>query len=219
MKPKSPIVQRNWAYANTMRIVNSQVKLDIEQGRKIKLNLGGGLSKKKGFYSLDVLDLNGIDIIADLNEPLDLLPDNCVDYVYSNHVFEHVQNLIPLLREIFRITTRDGTIETIVPHFSNPFYYSDPTHVRFFGLYSMYYFVDRNKQPARRKVPHFYSDVRFEIKSMRIDFFEQGIKGRIIAKFLSKIINRNIRWQHFFERRLSFLLHAQQIRYVMRPDK
>jgi hypothetical protein len=30
-------------------------------------------------------------------------------------------------------------IEIIVPHFSNPHYYSDPTHVRFFGLYTMSY--------------------------------------------------------------------------------
>ena len=202
-----------------MRIINSQVKEDIEHGKKIKLDLGGGLSKKKGFYSLDALELNGIDIIADLNEPLDLLPDNCVDYVYSNHVLEHIQNLISVLGEIFRITTRDGTIEIIVPHFSNPFYYSDPTHVRFFGLYSMYYFVDPNKQPTVRRVPHFYSDLRFEIKSIQIDFFEQGIEDKIIAKFLSKIINRNMRWQHFFEKRLSFLLHAEQIRYIMKPDK
>jgi ubiquinone/menaquinone biosynthesis C-methylase UbiE len=163
--------------------------------------------------------LDGVDIVADLNEPLDLIPDNCVEYVFSQHALEHVQHLLPLLREIFRITKHDGFIEIIVPHFSNPYYYSDPTHVRFYGLYSMYYFVDESKQHAIRKVPSFYSDVRFDIESVRIEFYQLSMIDKLVVPFLSRLVNRNIQWQNFYERRLSSLFHAWQLRFHMRPDK
>ena len=202
-----------------MRIVNLQVEKDIEQGKPIKLDLGSGRSARRGFYSVDHLELDGVDIVADLNETLDLLPDNCVEYVFSQHALEHVQHLLPLLREIFRVTKPNGFIEVIVPHFSNPYYYSDPTHIRFFGLYSMYYFVQSSKQHAIRKVPSFYSDARFDIESVRIEFYQLSKIDKLVVPFLSRLVNRNIHWQDFYERRLSSLFHAWQLRFLMRPDK
>jgi len=142
-----------------------------------------------------------------------------VEHVHSRHTLEHVENLLPLMREIHRITRSDGVVEITVPHFSNVYGFSDPTHVRFFGLHSMSYFAAPEDQPAARKVPAFYTDARFRIESIRIDFYRSGLADKVIGGLLSRLINRHIRLQDFYERRLSGLFHAWQVRYVLRPVK
>src|SRR5256885_7931217 len=67
----------------------------------------------------------------------------------SPTLFRSVQQLVPLLAELHRVARAAARLEFIVPHFSNPRYYSDPTHIRFFGLYTFYYFCDDADQPAR----------------------------------------------------------------------
>jgi hypothetical protein len=40
-----------------------------------------------------------------------------------------------------------------------------------------------------------------------------------LSPFFSRIVNLGVAWQDFYERRLSHLYHAWQIRYLMKPDK
>jgi SAM-dependent methyltransferase len=202
-----------------MRLINPQIAKDLAQGKLLRIDLGSGPKPRKGFYALDQVQLDGIDIVADLNEPLDLLPEDCAEYVFSSHTLEHVEKLLPLLAEIHRITRPNGVIEIIVPHFSNPYYYSDPTHVRFFGLYTMNYFVDTDKQPHSRKVPAFYSGTRFEVDSVSISFYRFNLLDRIFVPFLRYFVNRSARAQDFYELRLSWLFPAAEIRYKMHPCK
>ena len=202
-----------------MKIVNPDVKRDLESSNSLKLELGSGGEGRKGFYAVDHLELDGVDIVADLNKPLDLLPDESVDYIYSRHTLEHIHELLPLMRELYRVIKKNGTIEIIVPHFSNVYGYSDPTHVRLFGLYSMYYFVSSENQPEKRKVPAFYTDIRFIIKSIKIEFYKLGTIDKIFAPLFTKIVNRNLFMQDFYERRLSSFFHAWQIRFIMKAEK
>src|SRR4051812_22266165 len=122
-----------------MQILNPAVRQDLEAGRRLRLNLGCGLRRLPGFYNVDHVSLPGVDILADLEEPLAELPDDSVEQIYCRHTLEHVQRLLELLADLHRVTHADGRLELIVPHFSNPYGYSDPTHVRFFGLYSFFY--------------------------------------------------------------------------------
>ena len=202
-----------------MKILNSNLENDLATGKPVRLDLGCGKRPRGGFYSVDHLDMDGVDVVADLNKPLHLLPNDCCEYSYSRHTLEHIQELLPLMREIHRITKRDGTVEIIVPHFSNVYGYSDPTHVRFFGLYSMYYFVSPEHQPKKRRVPAFYTDTRFLVKSLTIEFYRSSIIDKLLSPILSKFINCSIHTQDFYERRLSHLFHARQIRYVLTPEK
>ena len=177
------------------------------------------MSQKRDFYSLDHLPLKGVDIIADLNQKLVLFPDNSVKNIFSHHVLEHIDNFTFLMKELHRITIASGEIEIVVPHFSNVYGFSDPTHVRFFGLYTMYYFTPQELQPKRRKVPSFYTDFKFKIKSVHIEFYKDSILDKIIAFVFTPIVNKNTLFQLFYERRLSGLVHASQIRYKITPIK
>jgi hypothetical protein len=202
-----------------MKILNSKLEADLAEEKAIRLDLGCGKRPRSGFYAVDHLDMEGVDVVADLNKPLHLLPNDCSEYIFSRHTLEHIQELLPLMREIHRITKSDGTVEIIVPHFSNVYGYSDPTHVRFFGLYSMYYFVSPEHQPKIRRVPAFYTDTRFLIKSLKIEFYRSSILDKLVSSVFSKFVNLSICTQNFYERRLSHLFHARQIRYIMTPEK
>ena len=201
-----------------MRILNPAVRHDLDAGRRLRLNLGAGQRRLPGFYNLDFVELPGVDIVADLNEPLSDLPDGCVEEVYTRHVLEHVNRLLELLGEVHRITCPDGRIEVIVPHFSNPYGYSDPTHVRFFGLYSFFYFADEADQP-RRKVPSFYSTVRFRVESVRFNLMRATFVERLGRKLLQPLINRGVGWLDWYERRCCRLFPVDDVRYVLRPVK
>ena len=202
-----------------MKLVNPQVAKDLEEARPLRIDLGSGTRPRPGFYALDHLELEGVDIVADLNRPLELLPDSCAEYVFSSHALEHVQDIVTLLGEMHRITRPGGLIEIVVPHFSNPYYYSDPTHVRFFGLYTMNYFVDTEKQPAAWRVPAFYSKTRFDMESVKLSFYRSNLWDRLFVPLLRYLVNRSPGAQDFYERRLCWMLPAAEIRYRMRPDK
>ena len=62
----------------------------------MRLDLGAGQRPADGFYAVDQHALPGIDIVADLNGPLDLLPDGSVAEVYTCHTLEHVDRFLPV---------------------------------------------------------------------------------------------------------------------------
>ncbi len=203
---------------NIMKIINSSIEKDIKANRPININLGSGMSPIEGFYSLDQFNIGNVDILADLNKPLTLLPDNCVHKIFSYHVLEHLENFIPLMSELHRLVKSNGMIEVVVPHFSNVYSFSDPTHVRFFGLYTMYYFSLNEDQPAR-KVPSFYTDFKFRVELVKIEFYKDTIFEHLFMPLFSKLVNLNHGCQNFYERRLCSLFHASQIRYILIPIK
>jgi len=201
-----------------MRIINPDIFRDIETGKGLRLNLGSGMRSMPGFYNVDLLPLPGVDLVADLNSPLDALPDNSVDEIYSRHTLEHVSQFLPLLAEMHRIARPEARIELVVPHFSNPHGYSDPTHVRFFGLYSLFYFCDAVDQP-RRKVPNFYLPQRFRVERVTFSLLKESLLDRLAQALLQKLINRSYAWLDWYERRLCWWFPVSSVRYVLRPKK
>jgi SAM-dependent methyltransferase len=201
-----------------MRIVNPNVRRSIESGTGLRLNLGCGLRRREGFFGVDQVALPTADIIADLNEPLAELPDDSVDEVYTRHTLEHVQNFMPLMAELHRVTRPGGRIEIVVPHFSNPYGYSDPTHVRQFGLYTFFYFADDEDQP-RRKVPAFYTPQRFVVESVEIRLLRRGLLARPLSTALEWVINRGVGLLDWYERSACWTFPAESVRYTLRPKK
>jgi len=201
-----------------VRIINPAVRHDLDNGLEIRLNVGSGRRRVAGYYNLDLAQLPGVDVVADLNEPLSELPDDSVGEVYCRHVLEHVARFTELLAELHRVVTPTGRLEIVVPHFSNPYGYSDPTHVRFFGLYSFFYFCDEHDQPPR-KVPNFYSPVRFRVESVRFELMHQSWPEKVVRALLQPLINRGVGWLDWYERRLARLFPVSSVKYVLRPVK
>ncbi|PCI21345.1 hypothetical protein COB64_00480 [Candidatus Wolfebacteria bacterium] len=179
------------------------IKDKIEKGEKIILDLGSGPTSRTDRITVDMLPLSGIDIVADLEKGLSFAPDNSVDEIHSKSFFEHVDNFDLLMREMHRVLKPGGMIYIFVPHFSNPYYYSDPTHKRFFGYYTFYYY-SKNQDKLTRQVPSFYTDLDFEVVSQWLYFSGTFFIPMVFKKYiLGKIVNLHVRTQEFYEAHLS----------------
>jgi hypothetical protein len=114
-----------------------------------------------------------------------------------------------------RVLKETGTAHISVPHFSNPYYYSDYTHRRFFGLYTFYYFVDTPCQMSRRP-PTFYTDIRIEVVSIRLKFRSRFRLIHWTRKLFGYIINLHPRLQEFYEGCWCYLVPCDGIEIVLR---
>jgi len=201
-----------------MKILNEKILDDLKEGKMLSLNLGSGYENHEDFYTVDINEDLGVDIVADLNGPLDLIPDNSVSNIYSNQLFEHIENLFGLLSELRRISINGAKFEIIVPHFSNPYYYSDPTHVRQYGLFTMHYFTDETYQ-WRRKVPSYYSDTKFILRDAKIIFYKDTIIDHLFANVLYPIVNSTRAFQHIFEKRFCYFYPPANVKYILEVSK
>jgi len=164
------------------------------------------------------VDLPGVDIVADMENGLEFLPDNSVDEIHCRSVLEDINEFERLVRDIVRVLKENGRAHVFVPHFSNPYYYSDYTHKRFFGLYTFYYFVAEEKQ-LRRKVPNFYTDIRLNVISQRLVFRSPFWLSRQIKKPLGFLFNCHRSVQELYEQYLCYVFPCHGIEVVLSPDK
>ena len=106
---------------------------------KIRLDLGCGIRKQPGYIGIDKSPLKGVDIVCDLERSIPL-KDNCVNKIHSNYFFEHVDNLIYLFQELYRVCINGAKIKFIVPYYSSINAFKDPTHKHFFTEETFKYF-------------------------------------------------------------------------------
>jgi SAM-dependent methyltransferase len=149
-------------------VVNLQ-DVGLEQSKLVKLNLGCGNSVYDGYVNVDKKMLPGVDLVHDLERTPLPFSDNSVDIIRCEHVLEHVQNYLPLLEDMYRISKPCARIIVRVPYFKYEGAFRDPTHVRFFTEHSFDYFSDSCNYS-------YYSKIRFRIK-----------KAEKIVRFLSSI--------------------------------
>ena len=184
------------------------------------IELGCGPNPPSGVIGVDALPLPGVSVVADLEAGLPFLADDSVDEVRSRHLLEHVDDLVGLLREIHRVLRPGGVHRCVVPHFSNPYYFSDPTHERFFGLYTFDYMSqDVGVESIRRPLPKFYFDFEFKIIERRLVFSSHwGIHSRM-GMAATKVFNRTTAAQEFYERHLCWTFPCQELHFAMTPVK
>ncbi|MFO8084069.1 MAG: methyltransferase domain-containing protein [Desulfobacterales bacterium] len=197
-----------------------KIKIDLEKrlagGRDVFVEIGAG-RKRRGasVITVDKVDLDTVDIVADIECGLDFFPDNCVRKLYCRSVLEHIENFEYLMGEILRVLADDGKAYIFVPHFSNPYFYSDYTHKRFFGLYSFYYFVETDKQ-LKRKVPDFYTGLRIEIVSLRLNFKTPFWISRHLKKMFGMLVNSCRSTKEFYELHLCRLVPCDGVEVVFK---
>lgn len=120
-------------------------------GETFALELGCGNQKIDPIaVGIDMLDFPCVDLVGDMFEVLAEFPAGSVERISTSHFMEHVVNGPLLMSELSRVLRQGGTLTVVVPHFSNPFYYSDPTHRSPFGLYTMAYYCEQSPFFAQR---------------------------------------------------------------------
>lgn len=100
---------------------------DYGHGLK-RINLGG-VTERLG------ADIESIGYEQDWDGEVDALPfyDESVDEIWAVHFFEHIRNLVPLLRECERVMKTGAIMNIVVPYGAVHMAIHDVTHVRFFN--------------------------------------------------------------------------------------
>jgi hypothetical protein len=106
-------------------------------------------------------------------------------------------------------------LETVVPHFSNPYYYSDVTHRTAFGLYSMSYFASGS--PFKRQVPLYARPPLFHLTAVDLIFkAPRPFYARYaLKKAIQLVANFSRGTKEFYEENCSYWLPCYEVRFLM----
>ncbi len=179
--------------------------------RKI-LDVGCGREKMPGAIGLDIIPLPGVDVVHDLNIFPYPFPDNEFDYIRMSHVIEHVENVIMVMEQIYRIAKPDGIVDIVTPHYTDDTSWRDVTHRWHFHSESFSYF---DADLAKR---NYITIARFETINSYVAI--QHI-GKILGlQYLINLQNKKFRsLRKFWEKHLSYLIRGVTISVKLKALK
>ena len=194
---------------------------DINRGAGVGIELGCGPDRARpGYVTVDLQDLPNVDLVGDAREVLGQLDDNTITGVYTSHFLEHIDDVPGFLAELARVS-RDGAIwEITVPHFSNPWYFSDVTHRGFFGLYSFCY-LGIDGIGFTRKVPGYAQVPGVRLTGVRLVFgtLDNWPIRHFIRKGFQKLFNMSHWTQELYEDCFTGIIPCYQLEYRIEIDK
>ncbi|MGI8845756.1 MAG: class I SAM-dependent methyltransferase [Thermoleophilaceae bacterium] len=199
-----------------MSAVLAREALDRIDFTRAKLDIGCGARKRGPDYvGVDRLDLPGVDVVGDILDVLATIPDGVVDEIYCSHFLEHIDDLGGMLAEMCRVLRRAGHLEVVVPHFSNPYFASDPTHRRAFGLYTFSYLTA--DAPLRRQVPQYGDSLPLRLERVILGFKSTPpFYGRHAFKRTVGAFVNLMRWtREFYEENLVYLVPCYELRFSL----
>lgn len=97
----------------------------------IKLEIGCGQNKEKGWVGIDIVKTNETDIVYDLNQTPWPIKTESVSEARALNVVEHLDDLFKFYNELYRILTPGGTCFIVCPYYSSMRAMQDPTHKHF----------------------------------------------------------------------------------------
>ena len=170
------------------------------------LDLGCGNKKREGAVGVDFNDRTAADVVHNLNSFPYPFEDASIDEIYLDNTLEHLEDVIRVMEEVYRICKQGGLVKVIVPYFRSLWAFIDPTHRHFFTVESFAYF-DPDHIICTRYV---YSLARFKTEKI---VFNETLKNGWIKTLALLIANR---WPRRYEYYLSHLYPLDDISYYLR---
>lgn len=152
----------------------------------MKINLGCGNKKIDGFVGVDKIKTEATDLIHDLNIFPYPFPQDCAEEIILDNVLEHLDDVILVMEEVYRLAAPGAIITINVPYFKSNSAFTDPTHKHFFTETSFKYFEEKNSL-------HFYTSSNFKILESKLinhkeykdakHFFRNLLPGKKILNY------------------------------------
>ncbi len=180
------------------------------------LDVGCGANKYEGAIGVDKNPLTNADVIHDLGVFPYPFEDNEFDLCVSNHVIEHVPDVISFVEELHRITKPGGMIKLVTPHYTNPDWAADPTHRNHLNSYSFISFI------PEKQVFDFYTQC--QLKPVRIYVTMLNLWKALGFEFFVNLDQRfeSLRFfRKFWEHYLSNIVRGKELQFefeVIKPD-
>lgn len=168
-----------------------------------KLSIGSGKGNYPGFITLDINPKSGADIIHDLEKFPYPFGDNECDEVFCEHVVEHLDNLIAVMEELWRITKPSGKIIVVTPHYTCNDSWVSPVHKLHLASHSLHSLETE-----------YCNNVKFEYKVKVLGF--SGLWRLLRIKWWVNSCEWALNlWETYF----SFVIRAGYIRIELKPIK
>lgn len=171
-----------------------------------KLNLGCEKeyrNSEEGWVNLDADKSVKADVYHNLNKFPYPFKDNEFDEILVSHILEHLDDVMRVMKELYRITKPNGILYITSPHCSDPMKWSDLTHKHCF-CYSTFgeWYHNKELYPL------------FEVIKKKISF------TRVNFPFLNKIFNPLVNLKPIlYERLFSYILPSAVIIYILKVRK
>jgi SAM-dependent methyltransferase len=172
------------------------------------LDVGCGVNKHPGAIGLDNNPRTGADVIHDLGITPYPFPDNEFDLIVSNHVVEHVPDVMAFVTELYRIAKPGGTIRLLTPHYTNPDWATDPTHRNHFNSFSFNTFM------PERQVFSFYTEVI--LKPVKTYVSLANLWRGLGIEYLVNLDQKSEKFRFtrkFWEFYLSYIFRGKELRF------
>lgn len=152
----------------------------------MKLDLGCGNNKKKGFIGVDIDKNSEADYFVDFEK--DRLPfeDNSVEEVNAHHIMEHMHDLYFVMKELYRVCENNAIIIIEVPHYKYKGAFSNPAHCRYFTEDTFYSF-DKSYDKLN-KYSQMFPDVDFKVLKIIIIRGKYRFWKPYAIKFILKVV-------------------------------
>lgn len=145
----------------------------------MKLEVGCGNKKRNGYLGMDLINLEGVDVVHNMNNVPWPFHENQFDEIVFDDVLEHSHDILSIISEVYRIASNNCIVKISVPHFSSDNMYTDPTHKVFFSSRSFNYF---DKQ-MNHKHSFYLSGVNLKVNRAEIHFREYFLHENEKQKF------------------------------------
>jgi len=172
----------------------------------MRLNIGAGKEKCRGYVTLDNSPQVNPGILADLEKKLPI-KDNSYTEIVANHILEHIENINGLMKELNRISKEGAIIKIRVPFYLSVGAFMDPTHKRFFTPFTMNYFCDSHYNYETTDKPI------FKIKKVEL---RCTFTRKLINKIFNPILNLN---HNFYCKFLTSIIPCAEIYYELKVLK
>ena len=152
------------------------------------LDIGCGIAKTKNAIGLDCVQLDGVDVVHDLNSFPWPFADESFDLIVMNDVIEHLSDTIKVMEEVYRLLRVNGKVKIRVVYWNHKHAYSDPTHVRFFTEDTWDFFTNNKRayySSAQFELGHF--EYLYDLGAKRIFHSEKIMKK--LSNFFCNIIS------------------------------
>tara|TARA_B100001559_G_C16402408_1_gene576372 strand:- start:451 stop:996 length:546 start_codon:yes stop_codon:yes gene_type:complete len=170
------------------------------------LDLGCGKKKRDGAIGVDWSDRHDADVIHDLNEFPYPFENSMFDEIYIDNTLEHLDDVMRVMEEIYRICKPGGLVKVIVPYFRSVWASIDPTHKTFFTVNSLAYF-DPDHIICQQ---YDYSAARFKQEKI---IFNETFPNSWVKNLVLKVANR---WPLGYEYYLSHFYPLDELSFYLR---
>ncbi len=174
----------------------------------VKIDIGCGDNKKKGFIGIDLIPSSDVNIVCDIGKWGLPLKDNSVDQIFAFHFLEHIDNVMFVMDEIYRVLKIGGIAEIVVPHFAN----IDSYH----WLHKTYWNARGFDLFEKGHIHHRYcSNINLKILVRNIEFSE---KRQYNPTIFEKMMSKRCGILYLYEKYLCNFIRAYQIRVIMKKE-